>query len=47
VPAYLSAETPWEQSGKSGTAADWEYARSHVAHAVERDGTGFPRGGST
>jgi trans-aconitate methyltransferase len=38
VPAYLAAETPWEQSGKSGTAEDWEYARSHVAHAVDRDG---------
>lgn len=39
VPAYLAAETPWEGSGKSGTAEDWEYARSHVAHAVDRDGS--------
>lgn len=39
VPAYLAAETPWEGSGKQGTAQDWEYARSHVAHAVDRDGS--------
>ena len=39
VPAYLAAETPWQQSGKSGAAEDWEYARSHVAHAIDRDGT--------
>ncbi len=39
VPAYLAAETPWEGSGKSGTAEDWEYARSHIGHAIERDGS--------
>lgn len=39
VPAYLAAATPWEASGKSGTAEDWEYARSHLACAVERDGS--------
>lgn len=39
VPAYLSAETPWQGSGKSGTAEDWEYARSHIAHAIDRDGS--------
>jgi hypothetical protein len=39
VPAYLAAETPWEQSGKSGTAEDWEWARSHVADAIDRGGT--------
>lgn len=39
VPAYLAAETPWEQSGKSGSAADWDYARSHVAHAIDRAGS--------
>jgi SAM-dependent methyltransferase len=39
VPAYLAARTPWEQSGKTGTAEDWEYARSHVADAIEADGT--------
>ena len=37
--AYLAAATPWEQSGKSGTADDWEYARSHVADAIDRDGS--------
>lgn len=39
VPAYLAAGTPWEGSGKSGRAADWEYARSHVAHAIDRPGS--------
>lgn len=39
VPAYLAAATPWEQSGKSGTADDWEYARSHIADAIDRDGS--------
>jgi SAM-dependent methyltransferase len=37
VPAYLAADTPWQGSGKSGTAEDWEYARSHIAHAIDRD----------
>jgi SAM-dependent methyltransferase len=36
---YLSAETPWEGSGKSGTAHDWEYSRSHIAHAIDRPGS--------
>jgi protein-L-isoaspartate O-methyltransferase len=39
VPAYLSADTPWGQSGKSGDAQGWEYARSLLADAVDRDGT--------
>ena len=39
VPAYLAAATPWEQSGKSGTADDWEYARSHIADAIDWDGS--------
>jgi SAM-dependent methyltransferase len=39
VPAYLAAVTPWGQSGKSGTADDWEWARSHVADAIDRDGS--------
>jgi SAM-dependent methyltransferase len=39
VPAYLSAPTPWQQSGKSGTYEDWVYARSLVAHAIDRDGS--------
>jgi SAM-dependent methyltransferase len=36
---YLNALTPWAGSGKSGTAADWEYSRSHVAHAIDRPGS--------
>jgi SAM-dependent methyltransferase len=39
VPAYLAAETPWGQSGKSGDEALWEEARSHVADAIDRDGS--------
>jgi hypothetical protein len=39
APAYLAAETPWQQSGKSGTAEDWEWSRSHVADAVAGDGS--------
>jgi SAM-dependent methyltransferase len=39
VPAYLGAEMPWEQSGKSGNAETWEYARSLIADAIDRDGS--------
>lgn len=39
VPAYLAAHTPWEGSGKSGTAEDWEYARGHIADAINHDGS--------
>ena len=39
VPAYLAADTPWGGSGKLGTAEDWEYARSPIADAIDRDGT--------
>ncbi len=39
VPAYLGAETPWGQSGKSGTEEDWERSRSLVADAIDRDGS--------
>jgi hypothetical protein len=39
VPAYLAAETPWEGSGKQGSGEDWEYARSHIAQAIDRDGS--------
>jgi ADP-ribose pyrophosphatase YjhB (NUDIX family) len=39
APAYLAAQTPWEGSGKSGSAEDWEYARSHIAHAIDRPGS--------
>jgi SAM-dependent methyltransferase len=34
TPAYLAAETPWAQSGKSGDAASWERARSLIAEAM-------------
>lgn len=36
---YLDAETPWAGSGKSGTQQDWEYSRSHIAHAIDRPGS--------
>ena len=39
VPAYLAADTPWEQSGKTGSRADWVGARSLVGDAIERDGS--------
>jgi SAM-dependent methyltransferase len=39
VPAYLAADTPWGQSGKSGTAADWEAGRRLVMDAVDADGS--------
>ena len=39
TPAYLAAQTPWEGSGKTGSAQDWEYARSHIAHAIDRPGS--------
>jgi hypothetical protein len=39
VPAYLAGDTPRQQSGRSGTAADWEYARSHIADAIDRPGS--------
>ena len=39
VPGYLAAETPWGQSGKSGDEALWEEARSHIADAIDRNGT--------
>ena len=38
-PPYLAADTPWAGSGYGGTAEDWEYARSLVAHAIDRDGS--------
>ena len=39
VPAYLAAATPWEGSGKAGSAEDWEYSRSHIGHAIDRPGS--------
>jgi len=38
TPAYLAADTPWTQSGKSGDAASFERARSLIAEAT-RSGT--------
>lgn len=34
TPAYLAADTPWGQSGKSGGADSWERARSLLADAA-------------
>jgi SAM-dependent methyltransferase len=34
TPAYLAADTPWAQSGKSGDAASWERARSLIAEVT-------------
>ncbi|HEX3758529.1 MAG TPA: class I SAM-dependent methyltransferase [Kofleriaceae bacterium] len=34
TPAYLAADTPWGQSGKSGDATNWERARSLLAVAM-------------
>lgn len=39
APAYLAAETPWGQSGKTGSSEDWEWSRSHVADAIDADGS--------
>jgi SAM-dependent methyltransferase len=39
TPAYLAAETPWSGSGKAGTSKDWQYSRSHIAHAIDRPGS--------
>ena len=39
VPAYLGADTPWQQSGKSGTAEDWDWSRSLITDAFDRGGT--------
>jgi hypothetical protein len=39
VPAYLAADTPWGQSGKSGDEALWEEGRRHIADAIDRGGT--------
>jgi SAM-dependent methyltransferase len=38
VPAYLAADTPWGQSGKTGDLALWDHSRSLVADAIDRDG---------
>lgn len=39
VPAYLSAETAWGGSGKTGDAANWEHSRRPVAAAIDRSGS--------
>jgi SAM-dependent methyltransferase len=38
TPRYLAADTPWAQSGRSGDAASFEYARSLLVEAM-RPGT--------
>lgn len=38
VPAYLAADTPWAQSGKSGDEAVWEAARRPIVYAIDGDG---------
>ena len=38
VPAYLAADTPWGQSGKSGDAARWMHARRPIVAAIDRSG---------
>ena len=37
--AYLAADTPWGQSGKSGDEGGWTYARSLICDAIEKDGS--------
>ena len=39
TPAYLAAETPWEQSGKGGDECLWAYARSLICDAIHREGS--------
>ena len=39
TPAYLAADTPWEQSGKSGDECLWAYGRSLICDAIHRDGS--------
>lgn len=34
TPAYLAADTPWGQSGRSGDAASWEHARGLLVDAA-------------
>jgi hypothetical protein len=38
-PAYLSADTPWGQSGKGGDQRAWTAARRFVIDALDRDAT--------
>ena len=39
TPAYLAADTPWGQSGKTGDEDGWNYARSLICDAIDRDGS--------
>lgn len=39
TPAYLAMDNPRGQSGSDGDEADWEYKRSLLADAIDRDGT--------
>jgi len=39
TPAYLAADTPWGQSGKSGDEQAWTYGRSLICDAIHRDGS--------
>jgi SAM-dependent methyltransferase len=37
--SYLAAETPWKQSGKSGSFEEWVRLRVPISECVERSGT--------
>lgn len=39
VPAYLAADTPWGQSGKTGSADDFDRSRDLIADAIDHDGS--------
>ena len=39
TPAYLAADTPWGQSGRTGDESEWTYARSLICDAIDRDGS--------
>ena len=37
--AYLAADTPWGQSGKSGDEWSWTHGRSLICDAIHKDGS--------
>ena len=37
--AYLAADTPWGQSGKSGDERSWTHGRSPICDAIHKDGS--------
>ncbi len=37
--AYLAAETPWQQSGKSGNFEEWTRLRIPICECIEQSGT--------